>query len=69
MFIFFWGGGGRGAVFLLFGGGFLFFFALGKVVRLYGTIRVLFVNIGHIFESSIHIWVSHGFVHLLQKKF
>jgi hypothetical protein len=28
--------------------------ALRKVVRLDGTIRVLFVNIGHIFESSLY---------------
>jgi hypothetical protein len=30
-----------------------FFSALRKVVRLDGTIRVLFVSIGNIFESSI----------------
>jgi len=29
--------------------------ALRKVVRLDGTIRVLFVNIGHIFEGSIYL--------------
>jgi hypothetical protein len=29
--------------------------ALRKVVRLDDTIRVLFVNIGHIFESSLYL--------------